>query len=275
MEKTTLFILSVLLAALLVTESYTGLMTDGFYYQETLNWQAQSIGQDLINILLVVPSLLIASWYAFKGNKIAMVIKVGILMYISYTFTIYCFDIHFNRLFLLYCITLGLSYYMLCYFIYSNREIAGTTIKGKSNSAIVTGAYFLIISLLFYFLWLSEIVPSSIYNTLPQSLADTGLFTNGVQVIDLALLLPGIFILGILLFQRSGLAYLLAPVVLTFFVLMNITIAVLVLVMDFRGIETSMSVMVLMALLDVFSLGLLIWFVRDHVSDKAETALID
>ncbi|WP_298223834.1 hypothetical protein [Flavobacterium sp.] len=269
MQRNTIFILSLLLTGLIAVENYTGLMTDHFYDQETLNWQAQSMGQDLINLLLVVPGLLITSWLTYKHNKIAPIIKAGILLYVSYTFTIYCFNIHFNRLFLLYCFTLGLSFYMLCHFVISNIDVVNESVKLKSTAATVTGFYFLAIALLFYFLWLSEIVPASIENKLPQSLADTGLFTNGVQVIDLALLLPGVFITGILLLQRSAVAQILAPVILTFFVLMDITIATLTLVMNIKGIESDLSVMVIMALLDIFSLVLLVWFIRENIVNRS------
>lgn len=268
MQKNIIFILSIVLTALIILESYTGLMGDQFYSQETLNWQTQSIGQDLINLLLVVPCLLVTSWFAYKGSRIAPIIKAGILLYISYTFTIYCFNIHFNRLFLLYCFTLGLSGYMFAYFLFSNSNAESKAIKRKSTASVVTGFYFLAIALLFYFLWLSEIIPATLHNTLPKSLADTGLFTNGVQVLDLAILLPGVFITGILLLQRTAIAYVLAPILLTFLVLMDITIAALTLVLDFRGIETDLSVMAIMGLLDLFSLALLIWLLRENNFDS-------
>ena len=145
----------------------------------------------------------------------------------------------------------------------------------KTVAAKTTAVYFLIIAVLFYALWLSEIIPASIQGYLPQSLVKTGLFTNGVQVIDLALFLPGIFIIGVLLLKQSYLGYLFAPAILTFFVLMDITIAVLTAILYLKKVEGDLSVMVVMGLLDVFSFVLLVWFLRenrpqpDSVSDQS------
>jgi hypothetical protein len=126
------------------------------------------------------------------------------------------------------------------------------------------GGYFLLISTLFYFLWLSEIGPAIINNTVPKSISDAGLFTNAVHVIDLSVILPGIFITGVLLLRRNTFGILLAPVMLTFFILMDITIGFLVLVMKIRGIGTDLTVTVAMVALAVLSLGLLIWFFRNQ-----------
>ena len=106
---------SVILSLLVIAVSLTGLLYPGFYAQETANWQAQTYGQDLIDLVLVVPTLLIAAALLFRGNKNALLVWGGAIIYLLYTFVIYCFSVHFNRLFLLYCFTLGLSFYSFLY----------------------------------------------------------------------------------------------------------------------------------------------------------------
>lgn len=264
MQKTTDFILDFVLSISIATTACIGLLQPDFYNLETPNWQTQTTGQDLVNLLLIVPCLLIASWLTLKRNSWAIMIKPGILLYITYTFTIYCFEIHFNSLFLLYCLILGLSFYRLVFFISSNSnkiEINGS----KTIATKITAFYFLIIAISFYALWLSEIIQASIEGKLPKSLINTGLFTNAVQVMDLALLLPCLIIAGILLLKQSYIGYLITPALLTFFVLMNITIASLTFIMYLNKIESNLSVAVLMGLLDVFSLALLIWFLKENV----------
>src|SRR6185295_1303389 len=88
----------------------------------------------------------------------------------------------------------------------------------------LTGIYFIALSAVFYFLWLSEIVPAVINNKVPSSLIEVGLFTNPVHVIDISIFLPGMFITGILVLREKPLGYLLAPALLSFFILMDITI---------------------------------------------------
>lgn len=265
MQKTTDFILDFVISISIAITACVGLLQTNFYNLETENWQTQTTGQDLINLLLIVPSLLIASWLAFKRNSWATIIKPGILLYITYTFTIYCFEIHYNSLFLLYCLILGLSFYRFVIFIIRNLnkiEITGT----KTIATKITAFYFLIMAIFFYALWLSEIIQALIDGNLPKSLINTGLFTNAVQVMDLALLLPGIIIVGILLLKQSHIGFLITPALLTFFVLMDITIATLTFIMYFNNIESNLSVVVLMALLDAFSFALLIWFLKENTS---------
>ncbi len=264
MKKTTDFILDFVLTINITITACVGLLQPDFYSLETKNWQTQTTGQDLVNLLLIVPFLLITSWLSLKKNSWAIMIKPGILLYITYTFTIYCFEIHYNSLFLLYCLILGLSFYRLVIFIISNFNKIGIN-RTKTIATKITAFYFLILATLFYILWLSEIIQSLIEENLPKSLINTGLFTNAVQVIDLALFLPGIIIVSILLIKQSHLGFLITPALLTFFILMDITIAALTFIMYLNKIESNLSVAVLMGLLDVFSLALLIWFLRENV----------
>lgn len=271
MQKTTIFIVELLLSISIVITGCVSLLHHDFYKLETKNWQVQATGQDLINILVIVPSLLCTAWFSLKDKAWASLVKPGIFLYLAYTFTIYCFDIHFNQLFLSYCLILGLSFYLLVYYIVSHWHLIWQS-SGKTLASKTTAIYFLIMAVLFYALWLSEIIPALSKGNLPQSLAKTGLFTNGIQVIDLALFLPGVFITGVLLLKKSRLGVLFAPVILTFFILMDITIAVLTAVLYLKGIESDLSVMVMMGLLDVFSFVLLVWFLSENRPQQYRTA---
>jgi hypothetical protein len=257
--KTTLA-LSLPLATLIITAACVGLFTPDFYSRETPNWIAQAIGQDAIDLFLIAPFLIITSILAAAKNRIAFLLWGGLNLYLIYTFVIYCFDVHFNKLFVIYCIILGLSFYSFLYFLFS---LPGTPIKDENykNSAVkIVAIYFLFIPCIFYFLWLAEIIPAIIGHTAPQSLIETGLITNPVHVLDLSIFLPGIFIIAVLLLKKRSLGLLLAPVILVFFVLMDITIGGLVIAMKIKGIETGYTITLIMSVLAVFSLILLIWY---------------
>ena len=254
--------LSLPLAAIVIFVSVTGLATPGFYVAETPNWQAQSYGQDLADLFLVTPALIISSIYAYQGRKGALFIWAGVLAYLLYTYLIYCFAIHFNKLFVFYCLALGLSFYSLLWFFYSLLKRKGISEGFSYIPHRIIGIYFIIISCLFYFLWLSEIIPAIMDGDLPESIKETGLITNAVHVIDLSVFLPGIFIAGVLILQRKILGYCLAPVFLSFFILMNITIGGLVLIMKFKDLEGSYAVAAIMAVLALVSAVLLVWFIK-------------
>ncbi len=255
-------ILNLILSLLIIVVSCAGLITTGFYSAEKMNWQVQAEGQDWVDLVIVVPSLFITSFLSYRRNNAAESIWGGVILYCLYTFVIYCFDVHFNSLFIIYCLCLGLSFYLFLYFLLTHltspqEQHTNTTIMAK-----VIGTYFIFISVLFYALWLSEILPSLINNTTPKSLTESGLPTNPVHVLDLAVVLPALFITGLWLRSRKPQGLMLAPVFLTFFILMDITIGSLVLIMKLRGIDENLAVSLFMGLFALFSLTLLIGYFK-------------
>ncbi len=243
--------------------SAIGLYTDNFYARETLNWATQSLGQDMIDLFLITPILLISAILSTKGNKTAVLVWVGTNLYLVYTFCIFCFDVHFNSMFIFYCINLGLSFYSLMYFIFCQIKSPLTLQVNNQLLTNIIGAYLILISIIFYLLWLSDIIPAIVADKVPNSLVEVGLPTNAVHVIDLAVFLPGLFIIGILLLRKKVLAYILAPVSLVFFILMDITIGSLMIIMHQKGMEASMAVATAMGFLALFSLMLLIFYALD------------
>lgn len=262
MQHKIVLLLSFPLAALIIIVSCVGLFTPGFYSAETLNWQAQAVRQDIVDLFLITPCLLTASILTYRKKKAATLVWGGVVLYITYTFVIYCFDLHFNKLFVLYCLCLGLAFYSLVYFLFTQYKATMEEHFEKKSVTGFVGVYFIIIAILFYFLWLSEIVPSIIQNTIPKSVADAGLLTNGVQVIDLAVILPAIFITGVFLLKGIPFGFALAPMLLTFIILMNITIGALAVVMHIKKVESDLALTVIMGVLALVSLVLLIWYLK-------------
>ena len=258
------------LAALVVFAGVTGLVTPGFYSAETLNWEAQGIGQDLIDLFLITPVLILSAWMAWRGSKAGLLLWGGALFYLIYTFVIYCFAVHFNSLFLVYCLILGLSFYAFLSFLisYADEPVTGW-FSGRAPVAFT--AWFLIgIAAVFYLLWLSEVVPAMLSNQAPDSLVQTGLFTNPVHVLDLSVCLPGLILTGILLLKNKPMGRLLAPVMLTFCILMDITIGSLVVVMNRHGIEGGWFLTGIMGVLAIVSLVLLVLHLRALKSSGGE-----
>jgi hypothetical protein len=262
MKANSIITLSLLLAILVLGANSYSLLTPGFYAKETANWAAQSIGQDIINIFLIVPALIITACFASRKSTTGLLLWGGVNLYLVYTFAIYSFDLHFNKLFLLYCFCLSLSFYSFIYFLLS---VMGKPIEAWTDGQFIIrfiGIYFIVIALVFYFLWLSEILPAIMNDATPKSLLETGLMTNPVHVIDIAIFLPGLFITGIVLLKRKKIGLLLAPVLLTFFILMDITIGGLIFMLKSRGLEGNYMITVIMSLLAVFSAVLLAIYLK-------------
>lgn len=70
-KETTILVLSLPLALLVIGVSCVGLFTPEFYSRESMNWQAQSIGQDLMDLSVIIPVLLISAAMAYSGHRLA------------------------------------------------------------------------------------------------------------------------------------------------------------------------------------------------------------
>jgi hypothetical protein len=254
--------LSLPLAALVIIAAVYSLSAAGFYSAETLNWKVQSIGQDEIDLFIVSPCLVITAALAARKNSIAFLIWSGVNLYLSFTFLIYCFDINFNNLFIVYCLILGLSLYSVLYF--SIQQVKKTVIIEVNNVLVskVISVYFFMISCSFYFQWLSDIVPATIYHTVPKDIIETGLVTNPVHVIDLSIVLPAFFLTAIFLMKQDATTLIIVPGLLVFCALMDITICWLMIQMKSKGIPGDDGIALVMGSLALLSIILLTWFLK-------------
>jgi len=239
-----------------------GLFSRDLYMAETHNWKVQAVGQDMIDLLLIVPCLIATSFISFY-RKTAFLLWGGVVMYLAYTFTIYCFDTHFNQMFVVYCMITGLSFYSTLYYLYAVASEKISEFSKRKRIVKIAGIYFVIIATAFYLLWLTDVVPAAINSVVPDDVKESGLFTNPVHVIDLSVFLPGVFIAGILILKKKNKGLAVAPALLTFFILMDITIGLMNLVMKIKGIETSFALTITMSVFSLLSAVILIRFVKN------------
>jgi len=225
--------------------SAVGLLYPDIYADATVNWKLQTIGQDGVDFFLIVPVLAISGFYAAREKRFALLVWGGTNIYIVYTFIIYCFDVRFNSLFVPYCLILGLGFYSSAIFVYKLIK-DDYTVQVTSVARKLIGYFFIVLSVVFYFVWLSDILPATFHGEVPAAVAETGLPTNPVHVIDLAIVLPLMFVVGIFMLRGNSLAISMATPLLTFTILMDITIAVLAWLLFRRGVSDSYPVTVIM-----------------------------
>ena len=102
--------LSLPIAVLAMTGSLIGIVLDDeIYSEETANWAAQSVGQDIAN-LVAFPVLLLLALLAGRGSMRAYLGWAGVLVYSAYTYAIYVFDVHFGPLFLVWVAEAGYAH---------------------------------------------------------------------------------------------------------------------------------------------------------------------
>ncbi len=255
-------ILSVLLAFSLAVVSVFGIFIPVTYARDTASMAVQGIGQDIVNLFLVVPLLLVSMFLMLKSNIIGLYVFGGTVFYILYSFIIYCFGVHFNVMFLMYCVTLGLSVFIFIIFLY---EAGKKDVRQWFNEKLPVkyiGIYLIIVSLMFYVLWLKDVFPAIINNTVPASVSGQNLLVNPVHVIDISFALPGILVSAVLLMKKNNLGYILSPVSLVFILILAIALAMMVVMMKVRGIGDDTSVVLIFVVIAVISLFFLFLFMR-------------
>ena len=214
---------SALVAALAAAASLCGLLLDSTYARETASWAAQAAGQDTAN-LLVAALLLVSAAYVRRGSLRAYLAWLGLLLYLVYAFAIYAFAVSFQFLFPVYVAVLGLSFYTLAGGLLSVDPVRTDPALRRNRWARAAALYLFAVGGLFGLLWLAEILPAALSNVPPASLAENGLLTNPVHVLDLAFLLPGMVAAAYLLRRGAFAGRLAAAPFLVFAVTMGLGI---------------------------------------------------
>src|SRR4029453_13084233 len=179
--------------SLMSLASAGGIWLPFVYVQETASWAAQGRGQDIVNLAVVLPAMLIALYAASAGSLRAVLVVLGLLIYLVYSYVLYAFFVHFNLQFPIYVATLGTSFWALVGIVHDVRHdqirelFEGTTGGGQS-------VYLMISALLFGVLWMSSIASSIMSGDTPRELVEVGLTVNPVHVLDLAFVLPAMVV---------------------------------------------------------------------------------
>ena len=255
-------LLSVPLAILTAIVSYAGVFVESTYARENSLYAAQGIGQDIVNLFIVVPILLLAAFFAWRKSKLGLLIWSGAIFYLAYSYTIYSFGLHFNNLFIAYCLILGLSFYSLVYFLISSLRENVSQWFASDVSTKPTGIFLVVIAVLFYFIWLSEIIPAILINATPKSIIESGLLINPVHVLDIAICLPALIVTGIALIKKKNIGFLLAPTMLLFCIFMAVAIAAMLITMKAKGLDTNLvltAIFGFITLLSSFFLARYLW----------------
>jgi hypothetical protein len=255
-------LLSTAAAALAAAGSVIGLLAYPSVYGDAYpSLTQQALAQDLVNLAVVVPLLIGAGVATRLGRHRAWPVWLGALMFTVYNYVIYTFAIHFGWLFPLWVAILGLATYALCG---GAAVLDPAAVRADMRGGpIRTTAWFLIaMGVAFAVLWLSDIIGALRAGTAPTSVADLGVPTNPVHVLDLALFLPAVVATGVLLLRNRPLGFVAAPALLLFLVLTGLPILVTPLVAVVLGQTATWAVTGPIAVITVAALALLTAFLR-------------
>ena len=252
------------LAALFAAASLGNIVLPAAYARETASWAAQGLGQDWVDLFLVAPVLVIAAALARRGSRRAGLVLGGAVSYTLYSLVLYSFAMHFNPLFLVYSVGLGVSFYALASVIVACSREDPRSWLSPGAAARPAGVFCVALGLVFYALWLSEVVPALASGTPPASLAEVGLITNPVQVLDIGIVLPAFIVGGVALLRGRRLGYWLVPVMLSFGVLMDTALIAMDVSMAARGVVGGGQRIPIFAVMGALSLAALWGMLRQR-----------
>ncbi|MEL7531149.1 MAG: hypothetical protein AAFN10_07585 [Bacteroidota bacterium] len=204
------------LLLLLGLEAYWGAFSSGTYQAEVASRTQQLGFLDRLNLFVVLPLLGLSLWQIHRHKAVWILSFGGLVFYSLYQGFLYAFGLHFNRLFLLYCLHLGLSFYLFVYFIRKAARLEISDLFRENAPLKLIGGFLILAALLFYTLWLTELIPALRNASLPRSVAAHSLLVNPRHVLDLGIVLPSMLVAGILLIRRHGMGYLVSGIFLIY-----------------------------------------------------------
>jgi hypothetical protein len=203
------FVLSVIIAVLMFLASIGGLLIEGAYRDNRLVaalWR----GNDWVTLLVAVPLLAGALFYARHGSLRAHLIWLGMLAYALYNYAFYLFAAAFNQLFLFYVAIFTLSIYALVFaLINTDAEEIKRHFRDRTPVRLI-GGYMFLIGAGLGFLWIGSSLKFVADGVVPEYIEMTGHPTGIVYALDLSLLVPVLLLGGLWIWRHEGWGFVLA-----------------------------------------------------------------
>ena len=250
------------IAVLLTIAAGSELLFDGVFRGDATNFVAQAIGQDYVTLAVALPVLVISAVFTSRGSERARLVWLGALAYVVYTYAIYAFHVRFNPLFLVYVTLLGFSLYAL---IGGLATTDFRALKARFTQRTPTRAvsvFLAVMTVLFYLVWLGEVVPALVGGDVPKSVAEAATPTGSAHVLDMAWMLPAMGLTALWLWRGRAIAYALAGALLAFAALITLAIGAMMVTMSLYGQPVAIGMAAAFGLVSAVSLGMLIWYMR-------------
>jgi hypothetical protein len=250
--------MSIAAAVIAAAGSIVGLTAVGSIYgRETAAFVDEAIAQDIVNLVVVAPAIIVSALLARRGSLPAWLAWLGAMAFTVYNYVIYTLSIHAGPLFLAWVAVLGLSLYAL---IGGLGALDPRSVRTRFVSAPrrTVGWFLIVVAALFGGLWLTDIVPALLSGQVPAAARDLGLPSSPVHVLDLAFYLPVAFTAGVLLLRNRARGYVLAPALLGFLILTGLPIMVTPFVASQRGDTPGWAVLAPITTVTIVSTVLLI-----------------
>ena len=207
------YVLSGLIAGLMVAASAAGLLVDGIYPDGA--WAREALrGGDLVSLAIAAPMLIVSLILSMRGSRRAQVAWIAMLGYSVYNFAYYTFGAAFNDIFLAHIALLSMSVFALACALPS-LDISGIASRFRgSRAARWIGGFLIVVGIGQGALWLFLVTRFAVTGEVLNDIPVDG--QHLVFALDLSLLVPTLILAGVLLFRRTAVGFVLAPAVAVF-----------------------------------------------------------
>ena len=207
----TAYVLSAIIAILMIMQSMGGLFLNGLYRDNTFV-QSGWYGNDLVTLVVAAPLLVGALIFSIRGSPPAQLLWLGMLDYTLYNYAFYLFGAAFNSFFLIYLALFTLAIYALI-FALVNIDVVAISQQFQARTPIrwISG-YMVLWAVILGGLWISESLNFIFTNQLPGIVVATAHPTNVVAILDLSLMVPAVLLGAIWLWKRQPWGYMLAAI---------------------------------------------------------------
>lgn len=203
------YAVSLLVAGLLVISSAAGLLFGrrGLYAPDPATLPT-FLAQDVLSLLVVVPLLLAAMWTARRGSVRGLLLWMGTLFYVAYTYAFAVLGDRLAPLFLLYAAIVSASLYTLVYLLVSTDADAVRARFSTHTPTRLAGGFVAAVAAVMGVLWAVLIVGDVLSGTAPTRVQLV------VWPLDLVVAFPALFWGGLWLWRKEPLGYVVGGIVL-------------------------------------------------------------
>ena len=200
--------ISFALAVLMVTQALLGLLASGAY--RDVAWiKATWFGNDLVTLLIAVPLLLGAMWFASRGSTRARLVWLGVCGYAVYNYTYYVLGTALNVFFAIYVLTFVVAIASLIIGLVGTDAASVASAFSARTPAKVLGGYYVFVATGLSAVWLGTWA-AYVFAGRPTPV-ETEAF-HLVAALDMTLMVPALVTGGVLLWRRRPWGYLIAAV---------------------------------------------------------------
>jgi len=242
--------------------SAAGILYESTYERDTEHFGVQAVSQDYVTLFVAVPVVLLLGWMSWRGSFAARLMWHGVAFYFTYTYAIASFMVQANAMFLVYTTLLACSIFALVGGMATLGWPVNRSAFGPSWPRRSVVAFLGIVVVVFLFLWLSDIVPALIGGTQPESLAESATPTNGVEVLDLSLLLPGAALIAYWVWKAEPRGYVFATGLLAYVALLGLALVAMIVGLASADLSADAAVSLVFVLAAAVAIVLLVFIVR-------------